>query len=394
MALKTVKLEAGPASPQAAPTQPALETAAPESAAAAPPKKIDFRRRVLPVVGGVVALAVIAFGGNWFLNGRFEVTTDNALVKSDVTLIASRVEGYVASVAIRQNQRVKAGDLLFTVEQADYKASLAEAEAALAQAEADAATAKARIAAQQAGIAAARSGAATARDRLTQAQADAAQQASDVKRFADLAEKGWYPKAKLEQAEAAEKAARAGAAAQQSQVASANAAINQAQQEFAAATSAAASSDARIAAAKARLEAAQLDLTRTEVRAPIDGVVTNASVVPGVLLKPGQATLAIVPNDAYVIANFKETQIADMKPGQPVRLKVDGQEHLKCSGVVDSIAAASGATFSLIPQDTATGNYTKIVQRVPVKIRIDETCLASGVMRTGISVVPTVITKH
>ena len=147
-------------------------------------------------------------------------------------------------------------------------------------------------------------------------------------------------------------------------------------------------------AARARLAAAELDLSRTRVTAPIDGVVTNKEVVEGQLLSPGRQAMAIVASDAlWVIANFKETQISDMAPGQCATIRVDAYPDLKVEGVVDSIAPSTGATFSLVPQDTATGNFTKIVQRVPVKIMLDPASIASGRLRTGLQVTATVSTK-
>jgi membrane fusion protein (multidrug efflux system) len=386
MALKTVTLDADRPETDA--------TTAPAAAAAAPSARGGKRKIVLPVIGGAVVLAALGLGGNWYFNGRFEIPTDNAYVRSDITNVAAKVQGYVSNVNIVANKQVKAGDLLFSIDNADYKARVAEAEAALSQAKADAQQAKARISAQAAAVASAKSRAAAQRDQLTEAQATSDWQSSDLKRLSELADKGWYPKAKVEQAEATEKAGRAGVTAQKSQVTSAEAAINQAQQEYTASTASAASADARVAAAQAKLEAAQLDLSRTEVRAAIDGTIANNTVVPGALLSPGQQVVSIVPkDDAYIIANYKETQVARMVAGQHVHLKVDAYPDLKCTGVVDSIAPASGGTFSLIPQDTATGNFTKIVQRVPVKIRIDKECLATGKMRSGLSVVATVSTK-
>jgi membrane fusion protein (multidrug efflux system) len=352
------------------------------------------RKLLAPIIGGVVAVGALAAGGNWYLNGRFEIATDNAYVRSDITNVAAKLQGYVASVNISANQKVKAGDLLFSIDNADFKARLAEAEAALKQAQADVQQARARIAAQAAAVASAKSRAAAQRDQLTEAQATSDWQSSDLKRLSELAEKGWYPKARVEQAQSTEKAARAGVTAQRSQIVSAESAINQAQQEYTAATASAASADARVAAAQAKLDAARLDLSRTEVRAAIDGAIANNTVVPGALVSPGQQVVSIVPtDDAYIIANYKETQVARMAPRQHVRLKVDAYPDLKCTGTVDSIAPASGGTFSLIPQDTATGNFTKIVQRVPVKILIDKDCLATGKMRSGLSVVATISTK-
>lgn len=390
MALKTVSIDAELLEPEADRHSPASQPERPASSA----KQAGGRKLVLPVIAGIVGLGVLGLGSNWYLNGRFEIATDNAYVRSDITNVATKVQGYVASVNIAANQRVKAGDLLFAIDNADYKARVAEAQAALSQAQADAQQAKARIAAQAAAVVSARSRAAATRDQLTEAQATSDWQSSDLKRLAELAEKGWYPQARVEQARSTEKAARAGVTAQQSQITSAEASINQAQQEYTAATASAASADARIAAAQAKLDAALLDLSRTEVRAAIDGTIANNTVVPGALLSPGQQVVSIVPkDDAYIIANYKETQVSRMAPGQHVHLKVDAYPDLKCAGVVDSIAPASGGTFSLIPQDTATGNFTKIVQRVPVKILIGKDCLATGKMRSGLSVVATVSTK-
>ena len=145
---------------------------------------------------------------------------------------------------------------------------------------------------------------------------------------------------------------------------------------------------------RAKLDAAQLDVDRSELRAPISGVVANRQVSPGQLLSPGQVAMSIVPaNEAYVIANYKETQVSRMHPGQRVTLKVDAYPNLKVTGVVESIAPATGSTFSLLPQDTATGNFTKIVQRVPVRIKIDKASLDTGLLRSGLMVTAVVSTK-
>jgi membrane fusion protein, multidrug efflux system len=387
MALKPVQLDTATPPPVAA---PAAE-AAPE---AAPARASIFRRRVLPILGGVVALLALVGAGNWLINGRFEIKTDNAHIRADITNVASKVQGYVQTLHVDDNQAVKAGDLLITLEANDYAASEAEARAALAQAQA-------RVAAQSAAIQTAKGRAASQRDMLTEALAavDAASakaelSASDAKRYAELAEQGWYPKARVETATSQERAsaaqlaqAEASVTANRSQLASSQAAVGQAEQELIAA-------EAAVEAAKARLDASSLDLGRSEIRAPIDGVVANRVVTQGQLLSPGQIAMAIVPADkAYVVANFKETQVQKMKPGQRVTLTVDAYPGLKVTGRIDSLSPATGSTFSLIPQDTATGNFTKIVQRVPVRIALDDAALATGLMRSGLAVVATVSTK-
>lgn len=379
MALKTVKLEQGSAEP-ASVEIPAPETPAAAAQAAPATAKPDLRRKVLPVVGVVAAAAVLWFGADWLANGRFEIKTDNAYIRYDITRVTPKVQGYVTAIHVQDNQLVKAGDLLISLEAADFEASVAEARAALAQAEADASQSNARIAAQRDALAEARA----ARE-AADAAADWSQ--SDARRLAELAEKGWYPKARVEQAQSAERTANA-------QLKQADASVTAQRSQLTSAEAAAQSAIAKIAAAKAKLEAAELDLGRTQIRAPIDGVVANKVVTEGQLLSPNQAALAIVPaNDAYIIANFKETQIARMKAGQEVSIRVDAYPSLKVKGRVASIAPNTGATFSLMPQDTATGNFTKIVQRVPVRIDIENEALATGLLRSGLAVVVTVSTK-
>jgi membrane fusion protein (multidrug efflux system) len=374
MALKTVKLEPGAPQPSSA------EAPRPEPPPAAEPAKPDLRRKVLPIIGAVAGLAILWFGGDWLLNGRFEIRTDNAFVRADITRVTPKVQGYVTEVHVKDNQPVKAGDLLISLEAADFAARVAEAKAALAQAEADAAQARARIAAQHDALAEARA----ARE-AADASADWA--GSDAKRMAELAEKGWAAKARVEQLQAAERTAKA-------QLEQADASVTAQRSQLISIEAAAASADAKVEAARAKLEAAELDLGRTEIRAPVDGVVANKSVIEGQLLSPNQAALAIVTSsEAYVVANFKETQVARMKPGQCVNLHVDAYPSLKVKGKVESLAPATGATFSLVPQDTATGNFTKIVQRVPVRITLDKEALATGLLRSGLAVVATVSTK-
>jgi membrane fusion protein (multidrug efflux system) len=384
MALKTVKLEPGAPQPENAPAPqtppPASKQESVAPAATATPAKPDFRKKMLPVIGAVAALAVLGFGGNWLLNGRFEIKTDNAFVRADITRVTPKVQGYVTSVQVKDNQPVKAGDLLISLETADFQARVAEAKAALAQAEADAAQARARIAAQRDTLAEARA----ARE-AADASADWA--GSDARRMAELADKGWAAKARVEQLEAAERTAKA-------QLDQANASVTSQRSQLTSVEAGALSADAKVEAAKAKLLAAELDLGRTEIRAPVDGIVANKNVIEGQLLSPNQVALAIVTSsEAYVVANFKETQVAQMKPGQCVNLHLDAYPSLKVKGKVESLAPATGATFSLVPQDTATGNFTKIVQRVPVRIALDQEALSTGLLRSGLAVVATVSTK-
>ncbi len=406
MALKTVDLD-----PRDDRAEPLVDPAsAPGPARFAAIRNLIARARPHRgrILLGALAIAILTFGAHWLLIGRFEIKTDNAFIRADITHVATKVRGYVKEVHVQDNQHVKAGDILVTLHGEDFEASLAEARAALAQAEAASIQSAATIASRQAAVETARGDAAAARDLLVEsraasaaADADAKLSSSDARRYAELAEKGWYPLAKVEAANAAETSsqaastqARASVTARRSQLASAEARVSQAEQELAAAQAAAAASKANIEAARARVTGAQLVVDQTLLPAPFDGIVTNRTVSAGQLISPGQVTMSVVPeNNAYVIANFKETQVEKMVPGQAVNIKVDAYPHLDVTGTVESLAPATGATFSLIPQDTATGNFTKIVQRVPVRIAIDQQALDTGLMRSGLAVVATVIAK-
>ena len=376
MALKTVKIEPGAApAPENGPAAPAAPGAAPAAKAGG-----GVRKKILLGVAAVAVLAAGWMGVSWFVDGRFNITTDNAQLRSDIARVTPKVEGYVAAIHVAENQVVKQGDLLIELEPAEFETRLAHAKAQLAQAEADAAQARARISVQRDTLAEARA----ARDA---ADATADLSSSDAKRLADLSAKGWYPKAKLEQAEAARRSADA-------QLTQADATITAQRSQLSSAQAAAESAEARVAAAKAEVEGAELELGRTKIRAPINGVVTKKDVIVGQILSPGKVALSIVSSDdVWVLANFKETQITDMRVGQCVNVHVDAYPNLHVKGHVQSLSPSTGATFSLVPQDTATGNFTKIVQRVPVKIVLDQEAKASGLLRAGLQVTATVSTK-
>lgn len=378
----------------------------PVVAAAAPP--VNYRRYAAYAAIALAALFAVWKGVEWWTTGRFEVTTDNAYIRADITTVSSKIQGYVETVAVKDNQAVTAGDLLVVLEGADYAARLSEAEAALSQAEARAAQARAEVASKRSLEASALAEIAAQRDRLAETratvqsvQANEKLATDELTRYTELAGKGHYPAARLETAQAESDAAgaeanRASAAVttQKSQLHVAEAGLARARQDIIAAEAAVAGADAQVEAARARVTAAQLEAGRTEIRAPISGVVANRVVSEGQLLSPGQQALSIVPVDqAYVIANFKETQVEKMRPGQKVALHVDAYPDLRVDGIVDSLAPASGAQFSLIPQDTATGNFTKIVQRVPVRVAISKDALDTGLMRPGLSVEAVVTVK-
>lgn len=377
MALTTVKAEASAPSP--APGTAKTDAAAPAAEAAAGGKS-GIRKKVLIGVAALAGAAVLWFGGDWLLNGRFNIATDNAQLRSDIARVTPKIEGYVKTIHVAENQVVKRGDLLIELEDDEFQTRLAFAKAELAQAQADAAQARARIAVQRDTLTEARAARETA-------DASADLSSSDEKRLAELAEKGWYPKARLEQAEAARRTADA-------QLSQADASITAQRSQLSSAQAAALSADAKVEAAQAKVVGAQLELDRTKIHAPMDGVVTKKDVVEGQILSPGRVALSIVSSDdVWVIANFKETQIGEMRTGQCVKVHVDALPSLHVTGKIQSLSPSTGGTFSLVPQDTATGNFTKIVQRVPVKIVLDKDALASGLLRTGMQVTATVSTK-
>jgi membrane fusion protein (multidrug efflux system) len=369
MALKPVQIEPPP---QPAPLPAQQQAAAPAAG--------GVRKKVLLGVAAVAVLVAGWLGVDWLNNGRFNISTDNAQLRSDIARVTPKIEGYVKTVHVAENQTVRRGDLLIELEADEFETRLAFAKAELAQAEADAAQARARITVQRDTLAEARA----AREA---ADASADLSSSDEKRLTELAEKGWYPKAKLEQAEAARRTANA-------QLSQANASITAQRSQLSSAEAAALSADAQVEAARAKVVGAQLELDRTRIHAPMNGVVTKKDVVEGQILSPGRVALSIVSSDdVWVVANFKETQITEMRAGQCVSVHVDALPNLHVTGRVQSLSPSTGGTFSLVPQDTATGNFTKIVQRVPVKIVLDRQALETGLLRAGLQVTATVSTK-
>ena len=326
------------------------------SAEAKSSKSASPRRKAAGVL--LLLVAVLVLAGWWAWADPEEVaSTDNAYVRGDITSLAPKVPGYVTAVFVADNQAVKAGDLLFRIDDRDYRARLAQAEANVEGARARLANVTEETALQRALIR-------QADARRRAALADLVFATKARTRRSGLVEGGAVSQVQFDEADAGQSRAEAGADAA---TASAEAqrqklSVLGAQRDIAAAA---------LAQAEAARDLAKIDLDNTEVRAPIDGVVGNRQVRTGRLVAPGTPLLDIVPvGSVYVVANFKETQLADIQPGQPVRIEVDGYSDVAIEGVVDSFAPGSGAAFSLIPSDNATGNFVRVVQRVPVKIRL------------------------
>ncbi len=371
--------------------------AAPAPGAVAPPAarvSRSPRRFILPVV----LLAGLGYGGylayDWFVEGRFLVSTDDAYVGADTAIIAAKVAGHVTEVAVVDNAVVHAGDLLVRLDDGDYRNAVEAAKGKIATQDATIARIGRQIEAQGAVIAQAEAQVGLTSAQILGAEADQQRAALEFDRSQKLAATNFGSQQRLEQA-----------AADRSRTA---AAMSAASASKAAAEAALAGAKANVDVLKAQqVEAARMrgelvtseekaerDLSFTQIRAPFDGVVGNKAVELGQYALPGTRLLALVPlSSVYVDANFKETQLESIRPGQKVDLSVDSYGGRVIPGVVASIAPASGAQFSLLPPDNATGNFTKVVQRVAVRIAVAPEALKEGTLRAGLSVVASVHTR-
>ncbi len=360
--------------PQTAPAQSAPAVA---PAPSAPKKRRSF---VLPVV----VLAFLAgagwYGYDWWTNGRFMVSTDDAYIEGDIATISPKVTGYVAKVNVVANQEVKAGDVLATLDKGDYQNALDQANAQIETEQ----LSLSRIDAQIEG----------AKASLVQAQAqktalEATVRGAEIKqkRQSDLQAKSVGTTADLDDANTALDQAKANLAGGDANIvaAQANIAILEAQRKEA---------EGSVRTLEIQRDKAARDLSFTVLKAPYDGVVGNRSVQEGDLVSPGQRLMALVPTrQLYIDANFKETQIQHLVAGSKVNVHVDAYSDYPVVGTVESIAPASGSVFSMLPPENATGNFTKIIQRVPVRIALPQDALDSGRLRAGLSVVVDVDTR-
>ena len=334
-----------------------------------PETKGNGRRRI-----GLVLLILVLTGvltGSWlWYKSKVELTTDDAFVESQIHLIAPRVSGQVIDIPVEDNQQVAVGDRLVSLDPAGFQARLAKAEAALARA-------RNATDEEQAAMA-------VAEAMLSQAQTRLDQATIDLERGKALFTREVIPKERLDQLQTARQVAL-------STREQARQELRAAQAKFGAAGSN--GLQARIAESNAELELARLNLSYTQILAPVAGYVTRKSVQIGNIVQPGQPLLALVQlEQPWIIANYKENQLTYLKPGQRVEFKVDAYPGQTFTGKVDSIMAGTGASFSLLPPENATGNYVKVVQRIPVKISINPDSDPQHVLRVGMSVVPTIFT--
>ena len=320
------------------------------------------------------------FGWDWWLTGRFFEKTDNAFIHTDITAVSPKVGGYVSDVLVDDNALVNAGDVLLRIEDSSFRAQVARARAELAEKQAAVANLDQRRTLQGAII---REAEASVRS----AEAISDRSGKELKRAGALMGRGWASERRHDNAVADERGAEA-------EVARATARLAAERQQLAVINSERAEVEAEIERSEAELTLAEINLRYTVVHAPASGVVGNLRVEQGEYVRPGARLAAVVPlQNVWIIANYKETQLTRMAAGQSVTVEVDAFPDLIVAGRVDSMAPASGAQFSLLPPDNATGNYTKVVQRIPVKIVLEPGHPLEGRLRPGMSVVTRVDTR-
>lgn len=328
----------------------------------------------------VVLAAGIAWFAHWWTVGRFIESTDDAYLQADSVTVAPKISGYVTQVLVRDNETVAAGAPLVRLDTRQYQAALAQMQATVDAREADLARAQADLKQQQASVAQA-----LAQEHVARVAAQHAQ--DDVNRYTPLAATGAETSERLAGLVSTRDQARATLAANA-------AAVRSAQTQIEAATAQIAQARAQLEAAHASLRQSQLDVDDTTLYSPIAGHVGDRAVRIGQYVQPGTRLLTVVPvQDVYLEANFKETQIGHMRPGQRATLHVDALRGVDLHGVVDSFAPGTGAQFALLPPENATGNFTKIVQRVPVRIRVDADAQTRSRLLPGLSVTVDVDTR-
>ncbi|RON67315.1 HlyD family secretion protein [Pseudomonas fluorescens] len=339
----------------------------------------QLKRRLL-ILLLLVLLIAGGFFAHWFFKGRFYESTDNAYVQGEITRVSSQLSARIDEVLVQDNQHVEKGQLLVRLEGEDFRLAVDRANAALATREAERLQAQSKLTQQSSLIAASDAQVATTQATLGRSQ-------MDLSRAETLRKPGYVSEERVTTLSADAHIAR-------SQVAKAQADAQGQRQQVNALNAEIKRLDAQIANARADLAQAELNLTRSEIHAPISGLVGQRAARDGQVVQAGAYLLSIVPDeDIWVQANFKETQIGHMQPGQKAELTFDAYSDTPIEARVDSLFAASGAQFSLLPPDNATGNFTKVVQRIPVKLTFKADNPLRGKIRPGMSVTATVNIK-
>jgi membrane fusion protein (multidrug efflux system) len=359
--------------------RPGSAPSAPAAAAAAP--KSGKRRLVLMGLIALIALAGAGYGLEYTLVGRFYVSTDDAYVRANNTTLGARVSGHIAAILPGDNAVVHTGEVIFRVDDGDYRIAVDAARTKIATQQATIDRIGRQVTAQE-------SAAAQAKAQVVSAEAGMKRADLDFERQQTLSTKGFATHATFEQSEAGRDQGAAAVKAAQAAYDAArdNVDVTRAQQ---------AEARAQLAELQTSLAKAERDLDFTSVRAPVDGTFSNRLVNTGDFVVVGQRLANVVPlNDVFIDANFKETQLKRIRPGQPVTISVDAYGHRKFAGFVDSISPAAGSVFTLLPPDNATGNFTKIVQRLPVRVRVPKEVAKLNLLRAGMSVYATVDTRE
>ena len=343
------------------------------------PSRKAIQRAALALALSLGVAAAADFGYGYLTTGRYLETTDDAYVKADSTIVSPKVSGYIAQVLVGDNEKVKAGQLLARIDDRDFQTARSQAHADVDASEAAVRNLDAQIALQQPIIEQGTADVASAEANLKFAQEEQA-------RYDGLMKTGSGTIQRAQQTDAALRASSA-------QLQHSKSGLQAAERKVDVLTTDRAKAVAQLDHARAVEQQAALNLSYTEITAPVDGTVGARSLRVGQFVQAGTQLMAVVPLDAvYVVANFKETQLTHMRNGQPVEIEIDSFHGTRLRGHVDSLSPASGLEFALLPPDNATGNFTKIVQRVPVKIVLDDHGL-TGLLRPGMSAEPTVNTK-
>ncbi|MGH6751615.1 MAG: HlyD family secretion protein [Bradyrhizobium sp.] len=368
--------------PAATPGAPAPDKPATPSADAAKPAAAKSGKRKFVMMGvlALLALAAVGYGVYYTFIGRFYISTDDAYVRANNTTLGARVAGHIAAIIPSDNSIVRTGDVIYKIDDGDYRIAVDAARTKIAtqQATID------RIGRQ---VAAMESATEQAKAQLASSEAALKRAGLDFDRQQALNTKGFASRATYEVSEAGRDQGLA-------QVKSAQAAYDAARDNVEVTKAQQNEARAQLAELQTTLAKAERDLAFTSVRAPVDGTFSNRIVNTGDFIQAGQRLGNVVPlNDVFIDANFKETQLKRIRPGQPVMISVDAYGHRKFAAVVDSISPAAGSVFTLLPPDNATGNFTKIVQRLPVRIRVPKDVAKQNLLRAGMSVYTTVNTR-
>lgn len=359
-----------------APEKPAEAPAAAKAAAPKSPRK----KRILLGIGALAAIAAVYFGVNYYLVGRFIVSTDDAYVRANNSTLGARVSGHIAQIVPGDNTEVKAGQVLFKIDDGDYKIAVDAAQRKIDTQRATIERIGRQVEAQESAVAQAQAQQSSADAAATRAQLEFDRQET-------LSKQGFASRSVYETSQSNRDQTAASVKAAKASVDSAKSAVEvtKAQQ---------AEARAQLQELDSALDKAKRDLAFTDVKAPVDGIFSNRMVNLGDFITTGQRLANIVPlDDVYIDANFKETQLRRLKPGQPVSIELDADTSRVIEGTVESLSPAAGAVFTLLPPDNATGNFTKIVQRVPVRLRVPADVARQNVLRAGMSVYVRINTK-